>query len=281
MSAVRGSEKSSAATAPALGDEIHGASLLAGAANVIMQLARKPVGHGVMYSPVATGNIWEHPIKRTRTTLAYLMTAMRGTDEERRALRKQIDRVHAHVRSSPDAEVPYNALDPELQLWVAACLYRGVEDTYRAFVGELDQATAETLYADGKRLGTTLQVREDAWPADLAAFEEYWTKGTALIDVDEPTREYLLGIARLRFYGRPVSWLLGGFGEFVTTGFLHQPFREAMGLRWDERRQRRFAALLRVIRLANRVLPRVLREFPLNLVWWDTRKRLRTGKPVL
>ncbi|MPY77802.1 MAG: DUF2236 domain-containing protein [Actinophytocola sp.] len=265
----------------ALGDEIHGAALLAGGANVIMQLARKPVGHGVMYSPVASGNIWEHPIKRTRTTLAYLMTAMRGTEGERRALRKQIDRVHAHVRSGPDAEMPYNALDPELQLWVAACLYRGVEDSYQAFVGDLDDATADALYQDGKHLGTTLQVREESWPSDRNAFEEYWTKGLALIDVDEPTREYLLGIARLRFYGRPVSWLLGGFGEFVTTGFLHPTFRDALRLRWDDRKQRRFDALLRAIRLVNLVLPRMFREFPLNLVWWDTRRRLRTGKPVI
>jgi len=264
-----------------LGDEIHGAALLAGGANVIMQLARRPVGHGVMYSPVASGNIWQHPIKRTRTTLAYLMTAARGTDEERRALRRQIDRVHAHVRSAPDAEVAYNAFDPELQLWVAACLYQGVEDSYRAFVGDLDEATAEKMYQDGKRLGTTLQVRDEAWPADRAAFEEYWHKGVALIEIDDATREYLLGIARLQFYGRVVGWLFGRFGEFITAGFLHPPFREAMGLCWDERRQRRFDALLRAIRLANRALPRVLREFPLNLVWADTRRRLRTGKPVI
>lgn len=266
---------------PALADDVSGMALIAGGANVIMQLSRLPVGHGVVESKVDSGNLYKRPIKRTRTTLAYLMTAMKGTPEERLALRKQIDQVHAMVRSSESSPVAYNAFDRGLQLWVAACIYRGAEDTYQAFVGEIDDATAESFYQEGKRFGTTLQVPEDMWPADRIAFQDYWNREIKLIELDDTTREYLRGIARLEFYGKLVSRLLGWFGEFVTTGFLYPPFREQMGLPWSEKRQRRFDAMLKVIRSINRWSPRVLREFPLNLIWWDTRGRIRKGKPVI
>ncbi|MGH3517099.1 MAG: oxygenase MpaB family protein [Haloechinothrix sp.] len=254
---------------------------MAGAANVIMQLARLPVGHGVVESVVDSGNLYKHPVKRTRTTLAYLITAIDGTPEERLLLREQINRVHAQVRSRESSPVAYNAFDTDLQLWVAACLYRGVEDTHTSLYGELDPATAEALYQDGKRLGTTLQVTEDVWPSDRAAFEAYWTKAVELIEIDNTTRQYLRGIAALTFLPRPVSLLLGPLNRFLTTGFLPAPFREQMRLAWTTRHQRRFDALVRVIAAINRRMPRRLREFPFNLVLWDTRRRMRTGRSVI
>ncbi len=45
-----------------------GMALLAGPANVIMQLARPGVGYGVLESRVESGRVDRHPIKRARTT---------------------------------------------------------------------------------------------------------------------------------------------------------------------------------------------------------------------
>ncbi len=102
-----------------------GVALLAGPANVIMQLARPGVGYGVMESRVESGRIDLHPIKRARTTFTYLAVATAGTDAQKAAFRRAVNRAHAQVRSTPDSPVQYNAFDPELQLWVAACLYKG------------------------------------------------------------------------------------------------------------------------------------------------------------
>jgi hypothetical protein len=51
-----------------------GLSLALAGANVIMQLSRPPVGHGIVESTVESGSLHAHPIKRTRTTLGYIMT---------------------------------------------------------------------------------------------------------------------------------------------------------------------------------------------------------------
>ena|SRR5699024_9516887 len=109
-------------------DLITGAGLLAGAANVIMQLGRPGVGHGVLESTVDSGNLFRRPWKRARTTFTYLAVATMGSDAEKRAYRAAVNRQHAQVRSDGSSAVRYNAFDPELQLWVAACLYKGFED---------------------------------------------------------------------------------------------------------------------------------------------------------
>lgn len=81
-----------------------------------------------------------------------------GTAEERRRYRLAFDRQHVHVRSGPDGEVAYNAFDPALQLWVAACLYWGAVDLYERMHGPMDDDLADRWYGDAARFGTTLQV---------------------------------------------------------------------------------------------------------------------------
>jgi uncharacterized protein (DUF2236 family) len=47
------------------------------AANVIMQLASPSVRYGVLESPVDSGNVYKHPLKRAHTTGTYLAAALR------------------------------------------------------------------------------------------------------------------------------------------------------------------------------------------------------------
>ena len=123
-----------------------------------MQLARPGVGYGVLESRVESGRVDRHPIKRARTTFTYLAVAGSGSDEQKAAFRRAVNRAHAQVYSTDESPVQYNAFDKDLQLWVAACLYKGAVDSYRTFVGEMDAETADRHYAEGMSLGTTLQV---------------------------------------------------------------------------------------------------------------------------
>jgi uncharacterized protein (DUF2236 family) len=270
-------------------DSIVGLGLLAGGANVVMQLSRLPVGHGVARSTVDSGRVDKHPVKRLRTTAAYLVIALFGTAQERLAMRREIDRVHARVRSEPSDPVAYNAFDPELQLWVAACLYKGLEDGFTVFHGGLDPTWVDdVLYPHGKRFATTLQVSEEMWPPDRAAFERYWQAGLEQIEMDDLTRQYLRTIADFSFVvaplgvvGVPLARMLRPVGRFITLGFLPQPFREQLGLPWNDRRQRQFDRLMTTGAAISKRLPRPARQFPLNVYLWDTRRRIHTGRNVV
>ncbi|MBN6039208.1 oxygenase MpaB family protein [Amycolatopsis sp. 195334CR] len=265
---------------PDLDDAVIGAGLLAGTANVIMQLSRPGVGYGVAESRVHGGNVFKHPVKRTRTTLTYLAVAALGTDEERRAYRRGVNRQHAQVRSTEASPVQYNAFDEDLQLWVAACLYKGFEDTYTLFGRPMDEETAEAIYQSSAAFGTTLQVRRESWPADRTAFAEYWEKSLDRVELDDRIRAYLTDLVELRFLpgiARPFAPL----HRFVTTGFLPPRFREEMRLPWSHRHQRRFDALMRALAVVVRLSPTPLRRFPYNLCLWDLRRRLAAGRPLV
>lgn len=265
-----------------LGDLMDGiAPLAAGSANVVMQLSWLPVGRGVAESRVDSGRVDKHPLKRLRTTLSFLVIAVHGSEQERIALRREINRAHAQVKSRPGDPVAYDAFDPELQLWVAACLYKGMEDTYTWLHGTPDAATLESIYRHGARFGTTLQVPEGAWPADRAAFQAYWEAGLKRIELDDVTRAYLQRLATLRFLPMPFSVALGPLNRLLTLGFIEPEFRAELGLPWSERDQRLFDLLTEIAAATNRRLPRLVRRVPLNLYLWDVRRRLHTGRPVV
>ena len=268
---------------------VGGFGLAAGNANVIMQLARLPVGHGVARSTVDSGRVDKHPIKRLRTTAAYLVLSLLGTEEERRFMRREVGRAHTPVHSGPSDPVPYNAFDPELQLWVAACLYKGIEDIYRLLHGsDPSPERAEILYQYSRHLGTTLQVSAEMWPRDRTAFAEYWEAGVAQIEMDALTRGYLQDLTHLAFlaaplgaFGAPLKPLLRPVGRFLTLGYLPEPFRRELGLPWSARSQRLFDAYIKLYAGWTRRLPRPLRQFPMNAYLADSRRRIRTGRPIV
>jgi uncharacterized protein (DUF2236 family) len=274
---------------PEIWEVIGGFGLAAGGANVIMQLSRLPVGHGVARSHVDSGRVDKHPIKRLRTTSAYLVISLLGTEDERRAMRKEVNRAHEHVRSGPSDSVPYNAFDQELQLWVAACLYKGTEDVLRLLrAREPPAERLDVLYQHCKRLGTTLQVTEEMWPTDRDAFDRYWEDGMRQIKMDDLTRSYLQSIAHMSFLVAPLGRLaaplrpfLRPIGRLLTLGYLPEPFRAELRLRWSAADQRRFDAFIRVYAAWTRRLPRPLRQFPMNAYLADTRRRIRSGRSIV
>ncbi len=262
-----------------------GVALLAGPANVIMQLARPGVGYGVMESRVESGRVDLHPVKRARTTFTYLAVATAGSDAQKDAFRRAVNRAHAQVYSTPESPVQYNAFDVDLQLWVGACLYKGGLDVYRIFVGELDECDADRHYREGMALATTLQVPPQMWPADRAAFDRYWQESLARVHIDDAVRGYLFPIAAGRIRGvvlpGPLQRTSDNLALLITTGFLPQRFRDEMRLPWDAARQRRFDRLMAVLGSLNRLMPRFVRRFPFNVLLWDVDRRIRTGRPLV
>lgn len=264
-----------------------GVALLAGPANVIMQLAHPGVGYGVMESRVESGRVDLHPIKRARTTFTYLAVATNGSDAQKDAFRRAVNRAHAQVYSTSESRSPvaYNAFDPELQLWVGACLYKGGVDIYRMFIGELDGEDADRHYREGMTLATTLQVPPQMWPADRAAFDRYWEESLAKVHIDDAVREYLFPIAANRIRGvklpRRLQRLSDNFALLITTGFLPQRFRDEMRLPWDAKKQRRFDRLIAVLATVNRFLPRFIRQFPFNVLLHDLNRRIKKGRPLV
>ncbi|WP_082776393.1 oxygenase MpaB family protein [Tsukamurella pulmonis] len=264
-----------------LADAADAGSLAAGAANVVMQLLNRPVAYGVMESPVESGALYKHPIKRTRTTLTYLAVAVLGTPDDKVRYREAVNTAHRQVHSTAASPVKYNAMDRGLQLWVAMCLYVGFEDTHQLLRGRMDREQRALFYRDSAPLGTTLQVPAELWPATPEEFDATWVELCAKkITPDEDTRAYLRQLVDLTFVGT-LPGPLKAFNRFLTAGFLAPRFREAMEIEWTARDQHRFDRFWRAVALANGILPLALRRLPYRLLLADLRLRAKLGRPLV
>ncbi len=191
-----------------------------------------------------------------------------------------MNRSHAHVRSDAGSPVGYSAFDPELQLWVAACLYVGWTDALTRMHGPLGDIEADALYAEAARFGTTLQVRRGAVAPTRRDFAAYWQAGLGVRVVRRRGP---------RLPGRPAGAAAPPRLAPALTGGqvprVHQhrlpPAAVCRDLRlpWSPSRQRRFDATMRVLGRCYRVLPLPLRTFPLNACLWRFRRRTRAGRP--
>lgn len=256
-------------------------SLAAGAANVVMQLVNKPVAYGVMESPVDSGSLYKHPVKRTRTTITYLAVALLGTADDKQRYREAVNTAHRRVHSTAASPVKYNAMDRGLQLWVAMCLYIGFEDTHQLLRGRMNREQRALFYRDAAPLGTTLQVPADLWPATPEDFDAKWVElCAARINPDETARTYLRRLVDFSFVGA-VPGPMKAFNRFLTAGFLAPRFREAMRIEWTARDQRRFDAFWRAVAFSNRFTPLALRRLPYRLLLVDLRLRARFGRALV
>ena len=246
-----------------------------------MQLSRPGVGHGVVESKVDSGNLLKHPWKRARTTFQYIAVAVLGTPQDRAAFREAVNTAHRHVKSGPDSPVRYNAFDRDLQMWVAACLFVGLEDTYQLLRGEMTAEQSEQFYRSAWTLGTTLQVSEDQWPPTRAEFDTYWVEACGHVSMDDRVRDYLGDLLDLRMInpilGLPFRPLL----KFLTVGFLAPVFRDAMGVQWGDFRQSLFERLFQLVAFANRFLPVFIRQGGSYVLLADVRRRVRRQRALV
>ncbi|MDF2827521.1 MAG: hypothetical protein K0R01_804 [Mycobacterium sp.] len=253
----------------------------AGAANVVMQLSRPQVGYGVVESRVESGNLLVHPWKRARTTFQYLAVALLGSDDDRVAFKAAVDGVHREVTSTTASPVRYSAFDRELQMWVAACLFVGLEDTYQLLRGAMTPEQSEQFYRSAWPLGTTLQVTDDQWPASRAQFDDYWVDACRRVTVDAVVRSYLRDLLSLKMINPVLRLSMRPLLKFLTTGFLAPVFRDALGMGWGRGRQFVFERLFLTVALANRFLPAFVRQGGSYVLLADVRRRIRTQRRLV
>ncbi|WP_374947263.1 oxygenase MpaB family protein [Agreia sp.] len=243
--------------------------IAAGGRAILLQLANPGVGRGVAeHSDFAS-----RPLDRLIRTLSYVYTVVYGSPDQIAEAVRFVSRAHAPVRSTArGAAAGYSAFDPRLQLWVAATLYDSAIDLHERVYGPLDDASAEQVYQDYAVLGTALQVPHDLWPANRAAFREYWALEVESLRTDATTRR--VAHALLHPTAAPF-WLKAGMpvARIVTAALLPPPLREQFDLPWSPARRRVFTALLAVTRVVYPRLPRALRHLPRDRALRDAADR--------
>ncbi|MBX4171000.1 DUF2236 domain-containing protein [Rhodococcus sp. DMU2021] len=245
--------------------------LLGAGATVLLQLASPGVGHGVADHSTTL----QRPLDRLRTTMTYVYAVTLGTPEEKKQIVRMVNKAHVPVRSET-----YNAFDPELQLWVAATLYRNGVEMYQRMFGPLTDADIERLYHQSAVYGTALQVKEDMWPRTREEFDEYWDEMISTFEVDAEVRSFTRNLLTGGDSPLPVRALMP-LQRFMTIGLLPQRMRDEFALPWTPRDQRRFDLFWKVVPPIYRAVPKPIRQLSATYYLRDMRRRMKAHGRVI
>ena len=140
-------------------------------------------------------------------------------------------------RGASPAGTPYAADDPELLLWVLACLADSSLLAYERYVARLSADERDGYWQDYRVIGRLFGLGDGEMPADYAAFRDYFDGMVAgdTLHVTPAARELAVQIVMRPPVPLQVRPLLELF-NFVTVGLLPGRLRREFGFSWDPAR---------------------------------------------
>lgn len=200
------------------------------------------------------------PWARLLRTLSLQLLLPFGTKEEAQKAADRINRLHTVINGTDSATgEPYDALDPDLLLWVHAALEVSTVLFYELTVRPLTEWQKERFHEENKLAGELVLLPRDRIPETYADTEAY------LRSVIESDRLLVTDVAREvadLIRGGPVPWHLKpiwAFISFAAIGTLPEEVRRLYGFRFGPIRRRVLRANLWVLKRVRPFLPKRLR----------------------
>jgi uncharacterized protein (DUF2236 family) len=194
--------------------------------------------------PVAFKGFFAHtgaldqPYDRLARTAAVLDTIGFGSREAADRATRRVRAMHRRVRGVTPEGIPYAADDPELLLWILACLVDSALVVYQKYVRSLSRDEHDAYWRDYRVIGGLFGLADDEMPATIEAFDAYmdgmlrWDQ----LRVVPAARELAVQIVfrpPVPLAARPLLELTNQ----TTVGLLPRGIRRQYGLRWDPARE--------------------------------------------
>jgi uncharacterized protein (DUF2236 family) len=226
--------------------------LFGGARALLMQAAHPLVIAGAR----KTGFYQRDPWKRLQRTLVLTSAMTFGTREEARQAAEGINAVHRTVRGIDEVTgLPYDAFDPDLLLWVHACLVDSALLFEELTVGRLDVAGRDRFHREQMLAAEMLGLERSRIPPTAVELRGYidGVARSGVLRVTDAARD----VAAL-FHDPPkeaewrpvlhaVSWW--------AFGTLPAPLRRQYGVRWNPAKDAAMRASLRALRAFRPAIP--------------------------
>jgi uncharacterized protein (DUF2236 family) len=200
--------------------------------------------------PVAFAGFFAHtgaldePYERLSRTAMVMDTIAFGTRADADRATRRVRAMHRRVRGTIEAPAgrfpagtPYAADDPELLLWILACLADSTLVVYQKYVRTLNRAERDAYWRDYKQIGLLFGLRDAEMPDAIDDFEHYMAGMLAGGDlfVTPAARELAVQIVLKPPVPLRVRPLLE-LANQITVGLLPGTIRRQYGLRWDPAR---------------------------------------------
>jgi len=226
--------------------------LFGGARALLMQAAHPLVIAGAAESGFYERNPWRRLDRTLRLTYAITF----GSEEEAQASADRINDVHTRVNGI-DAVTgkPYDALDPDLLLWVHACLVDSALLFEHLTVGKLDAAGRERFHEEQLLAAEKLKLPREKVPGSVPALRRYIADTVDSADlIVTPAALRLAEIFRnppVEAEWRPVLRAVAWW----AFGSLPPKLREGYGVQWNPAKEAALRTNLGLVRLMRPLLP--------------------------
>lgn len=227
---------------------------------ILLQLAHPAVAAGVHGHSAFRGSLGAS-LRRLRSTVGAMLAITFGDTEQVIAAAAGINAIHDRVRGH--TPVPYSAHDPELQRWVHATLLESVTLAYERLVRPLTPAERDRYCQEAATMEPLLGMPAGSLPRSAAHLDAYVRDmlASGSVVVTDSSR----ALARAVLY--PPHWYLAWPAfrpvQLLTIGTLPASLRQAYGFEWRARDERALARWTTVLRIVRRLLPPVVREWPM------------------
>lgn len=193
---------------------------------------------------MATGALAD-PYERLRRTAEVLDAIAWGTAADARRMTRRVRAMHRRARGVLPrpagrfpAGTPWAADDPELLLWIIACLADSAALVHDRYVARLSTGEREAFWADYRVVGRYFGLGDADMPADWPEFEAYMSEMLASGDLAVTPTAREVGIEVV--LRPPVPLRARPFVElanFITIGLLPAGVRRQYRFSWDPARE--------------------------------------------
>jgi len=245
-------------------------TVLFGGARALLMQASHPL---VLAGARQTGFYERDPWKRLERTLQLTYKITFGTREEALEAARRINLVHDNVHGVDEVTgLPYDARDPELLLWVHACLVDSQLLFERLTVGKLDGEARERYHREQMAGVELLGLDRSRIPPTVAGLRRY-IEGVVASGALRVTPDTLRVADLIRHPPADVPWRpvlrLVSRWAFAT---LPEPLRTQYGVRWNAAKQLPLRTSLAALKVIRPMLPPQIREiFPARVAAQRTR----------
>jgi len=208
-----------------------------------------------------TGFYERNPWKRLERTLQLQFTITFGTHQDAMEAAGRINRAHEAVHGiDAVTSLPYDAMDPDLLLWVHACLVDSSLLFERLTVGKLDEDGRERFHQEQMLGAELLGLPRSKFPPTVADLRSYVDAvvGSGILRV---TPDSMRVADLIRHPPREVPWgpvlRQVAWWAFAT---LPPPVRDLYGMRWSAGKELRLRGSIRTLKLVRPLLPDRFRE---------------------
>jgi len=249
--------------------------LMAGAGYALMlQVSHPVVGAGVSDH----SNFRADPWGRLLRTLDFTTSVVYGGPELAWETGRRVRNMHKQIKGELPNGEPYHSLEPEPYAWVHATLADSIVRSHMRFVGPVNHSDLQTFWAEWRRVGRLLGVRDRDLPERWDEFPQYFdhmirerleptdSVTDVLESLAQPPPPAVKGMSDSLWQALRVPAARNA--KLGTVGLMPSALREKLGLEWSDAQQIELRAVGAATRASGAVLPSSLRNFgPTYLQW--------------